>query len=241
MLSQSQAADVVALLAGEKSAAEVAQTHNVEATVVEGWRAGYLAGLRAAESRPRVSRIAMVATLVIGALLFGAKDAWAATCVDARLPSPLKAFCADSPAVAADINGNFATMVGWVEAKTGSITDAGVLTPNLRVTGSTDVTALTATGASSLQNTTTALLTSSGLTVNGTFNKPITFANTASRAVASPQELPGGGGWGAWQTVLMCPSAQYVCGMQQRVESNQGTNDDTAVNSVAIVCCTLGY
>lgn len=245
MLSQAQAADVIALLAGEKSAAELAHTHNVERSVVEGWRDGYLSGLRAAESRPRVSRAA-VGALVVGALVFGAPDAWAATCSDPRLPSPLKAFCADSPAVAADMNGNFATMVGWVEAKTGPITDAGVLTPSLRVTGNTalagtNVTTLTATGTTSLQAVTAGLVTASSLTVNGTFNKPISFANTGARRTTNWQELPGGNSWGSWRGQALCPAGQFVCGMEQRVESGQGSDDDTSVNSVAMVCCTLGY
>ena len=42
--------------------------------------------------------------------------------------------------------------------------------------------------------------------------------------------------WGTWGEPVYCPPGTYVRGMSQRVESNQGSGDDTALNSVALYC-----
>lgn len=49
--------------------------------------------------------------------------------------------------------------------------------------------------------------------------------------------VSGGGPWGSWKQVSYCPTNHYVCGLQQRVEKKQGDGDDTALNSVNMVCC----
>lgn len=54
-------------------------------------------------------------------------------------------------------------------------------------------------------------------------------------------DVAGGRGWGSWQAWSDCAVGYYVCGLQQRVESDQGGGDDTAVNDIAIRCCTLGW
>lgn len=53
-------------------------------------------------------------------------------------------------------------------------------------------------------------------------------------------DVAGGRGWGSWQAWTNCAVGHYVCGLQQRVEGDQGGGDDTAVNDIAIRCCSLG-
>jgi hypothetical protein len=51
-------------------------------------------------------------------------------------------------------------------------------------------------------------------------------------------EPPGGMAFGDWRGRRYCPARFYVCGMEQKVEGDQGSGgDDTAVNSVAMLCC----
>jgi len=42
------------------------------------------------------------------------------------------------------------------------------------------------------------------------------------------------GEWGSW---VQCPPDSAVCGIQTRVEKSQLTDDDTAVDDVALFCC----
>ncbi|KXZ51415.1 hypothetical protein GPECTOR_12g377 [Gonium pectorale] len=44
------------------------------------------------------------------------------------------------------------------------------------------------------------------------------------------------GFWGGWQNWGWCPSGYYAFGAQMRVEGTQGGGDDTAGNSVNIMC-----
>ena len=52
-------------------------------------------------------------------------------------------------------------------------------------------------------------------------------------------KVDGGGPWGSWKKVSYCPTNHYVCGLQQRVEKKQGSDDDTALNAVNMVCCVF--
>ncbi|SFD40942.1 hypothetical protein [Pseudoalteromonas denitrificans] len=46
----------------------------------------------------------------------------------------------------------------------------------------------------------------------------------------------GTGFWGSWSPKQTCPSGTYVKGIATRVESQQGDDDDTGLNSVRIYC-----
>ena len=45
------------------------------------------------------------------------------------------------------------------------------------------------------------------------------------------------GAWGNWSAWKYCYPGYYVCGFRQKVEANQGNNDDSAVNGVHLACC----
>jgi len=45
------------------------------------------------------------------------------------------------------------------------------------------------------------------------------------------------GPYGSWTGHKQCPSGQVFCGIQTRVEANQGGGDDTALNGVDFACC----
>ena len=51
------------------------------------------------------------------------------------------------------------------------------------------------------------------------------------------------GKWGKWSDPVYCDLGQYVCGLQQKVEEDQGGGinggDDSAMNAVAFFCCSL--
>jgi hypothetical protein len=53
----------------------------------------------------------------------------------------------------------------------------------------------------------------------------------------TPLDVKGGLYWGSWRGETYCPDNHYVCGINQRVEGQQGKGDDTAVNDLQIYCC----
>ena len=93
---------------------------------------------------------------------------------------------------------------------------------SLRVTGALESGALTANGD----------LTAHGALVSDKMNCRYGCADVGW------VEAPGGMSFGSWRGRAYCPANFYVCGLEQKVEGNQGADsDDTAVNSVAILCC----
>jgi hypothetical protein len=46
--------------------------------------------------------------------------------------------------------------------------------------------------------------------------------------------------WGRWRGPLTCPTGTAVCGLETRIEAQQGSDhDDTAMNDVKFTCCTV--
>ncbi|XP_037048432.1 uncharacterized protein LOC119082876 [Bradysia coprophila] len=45
--------------------------------------------------------------------------------------------------------------------------------------------------------------------------------------------------WGDWGGADFCPEGSYVTGFDLKVEGNQGGDDDTALNSVKLICTSL--
>jgi hypothetical protein len=52
------------------------------------------------------------------------------------------------------------------------------------------------------------------------------------------QTVPSYTSWGSYRGIKTCPSGTAVCGIRTRLEANQGTGDDTALNGVHFACCT---
>ncbi|MDX2019358.1 MAG: RICIN domain-containing protein [Deltaproteobacteria bacterium] len=66
-----------------------------------------------------------------------------------------------------------------------------------------------------------------------------TAANSVEAQCTDNQaiEAPGATPWGGWSGVTNCPAGQVVCGLEARVEGNQGDGDDTALNGLRFACC----
>lgn len=79
----------------------------------------------------------------------------------------------------------------------------------------------------------------SPLYVNGSLTSSRSGCRADSCDGMSWKNVNGGQGWGSWRGRTYCPAHTFVCGLEQRVEGDQGDGDDTAVNDIAIICCPL--
>src|SRR5690349_19263122 len=61
-------------------------------------------------------------------------------------------------------------------------------------------------------------------------------ALVSSRADQVAEITPEGGPWGSWRQSVYCNPGTWAVGFQQRVEARQGSGDDTALNSVKLIC-----
>lgn len=136
--------EVVALLKGATDVASVAARHGVREEEVEAWRALYLDGLEAGARRSSVPmrRVVMSAVLLLAVGLgLSSRDALSqVACTTPALFTSLglKYFCADAPALAADVNTNTQTLATLMSQKLGTlgtnanIANTGVIsTPSL--------------------------------------------------------------------------------------------------------------
>ncbi|MBX7100230.1 MAG: hypothetical protein K1X89_21115 [Myxococcaceae bacterium] len=143
MHTDARIAAVLELLEGRTPAEAVAAKAGVSVAELEGWRDAYVAGLKAGApaQRTRRRRLAAVgATLGLAGVAAWCSIAYAATCTQ-TLPAPLVTFCANNPAVASDINGNFAALVNFVTSKVGAVGNTNVtITGPLVASGSTTFT-----------------------------------------------------------------------------------------------------
>ena len=46
-----------------------------------------------------------------------------------------------------------------------------------------------------------------------------------------------GESWGSWEGYKSCPTNSYFCGVRAKIESGDGSNDDTALNRIEYQCC----
>jgi hypothetical protein len=63
----------------------------------------------------------------------------------------------------------------------------------------------------------------------------VAFSCTDSTTI----QAPGGQGWGSWGGYASCPASSAVCGLSIRFEGSQGGGDDTAMNGLELLCCSL--
>lgn len=157
---------VVSLLSNERSLSEVAQAYGVSEAEVVQWKELFLQGARAGAQRgaaPGLTRRAGLRGGLLAALVVLGLSAVAL--------GQLKTFVANSPAVASDINANFALLdanattnftqlKGWLEQKVGT---AG--NPEVRVQTGTTSNASTASGKAVFASANTASNTASILEV----------------------------------------------------------------------------
>jgi len=158
------------VMAGEATTADAAAGHGVSPEAVNQWRAGFIAAARVTPSHRR-----WPARLLVAGVLLGAVSAFA----------QLVTFVPDTPALASQVNGNFAQLRTWLEQKVGTVGTANITTSAVSATGtvtaaSVATTALTASGSTTLGAAGTST------TINGTvslFGAPTTLAlNTVYQA-----------------------------------------------------------
>lgn len=151
MTSTERVQVVLELLEGGATVAELAQRHGVAEAELLAWRDTWLAGARASARPAGTPRRLLALAGVLGAVALGfvSRQALAASCVTPGFFSSLGLhyFCANDPAIAADVNANTAQLVNLMQQKLGSswgAADAGA--------GSSGITtsAATVTGPSTL-------------------------------------------------------------------------------------------
>ena len=171
---------ILRLLAGEVSAAELAAHHGVTVEEIERWKAAWIAGARSAQQPRRRSPTTwlVASVLVLGAVAFGSRAAWAAGCAS-TLPSPLVTFCPNDPALASQVNGNFQALVDGLQQKVGTFGTQTITAPGpVTVQTTLTTTALTASASANLTGATLngstivpGVMTVSGIeNVSGTLN-----------------------------------------------------------------------
>lgn len=135
--------EVLALLRGTTTVAEVAARHRVSEAEVEAWRSLYLDGLeagsRAGFGAPRWRRVLMSAAVLLAAGV-GLVGRDALSQVGCAAPSfftnySLKYFCSDAPAIAADVNTNTQALATFMQNKVGTLTNNTVIATGVTVNG----------------------------------------------------------------------------------------------------------
>lgn len=122
--------DVVQVIAGKQTAAQVAERHHVSPADVELWAQTYLAGLEGAVAGSRSLRkqrwpAVLLGCLVVAGLASRVSFASGSSCGE-TLPGTLQPFCPDEPARSADINQNYRALISLFEAKLGLLSSPDV-------------------------------------------------------------------------------------------------------------------
>ncbi|MDP1921012.1 MAG: fibrinogen-like YCDxxxxGGGW domain-containing protein [Myxococcales bacterium] len=125
---------VEAILSGALTPAEAALQQGVSEAEVTQWLVQAQRASRAASARRRTRALGVAAVVAVGAIGFVARVALSqAACVQ-TLPSPLVTFCADFPARADEMNGNFQGLLTILNGRIGP-TAGTVVTTNLEPAG----------------------------------------------------------------------------------------------------------
>lgn len=108
-----------ALLRAGLSAAQLAETLSAPLEEAAAWQAAYAADLLARRRR-RTLGLASAGLCVALGLGLAARTALSQSTCAQTAPFGLVTFCADAPALATDVNGNFALLANWVNEKVGA-------------------------------------------------------------------------------------------------------------------------
>ena len=134
---------VEALLSGARTPSDLARELNVEPSEVAEWLVAAERSRRAARRRV-VGAAVLASCLVLG--LVGRVAFSQGMCMQ-TLPAPLVTFCPDDPAMASQVNGNFAGVLSLMNARIGP-GDAGVIAVNaVEATSPTGTLTLQTSGA----------------------------------------------------------------------------------------------
>lgn len=140
-MTRTQAVEL--LLSGARTPSDLARELNVEASEVAEWLVAAERSRRS--SRRRIVGAAVLASCVVLSLV-GRVAFSQGTCAQ-TLPSPLITFCPDDPAMASEVNGNFAGVLSLMNARIGP-GDAGVIAVNnVEATSPTGTLTLQTSGA----------------------------------------------------------------------------------------------
>lgn len=90
--------------------------------------------IRAAKRQLGARVVALVAVLAVTSTLWFTRAAWAQAACSQTLPTPLRTFCPNDPALATEINGNFQQVINWVQAKIGPIGTPNISTASVSTT-----------------------------------------------------------------------------------------------------------
>jgi aqualysin 1 len=58
----------------------------------------------------------------------------------------------------------------------------------------------------------------------------------SSRASSGELFAASGGAWGTWGNIELCNDGEFAYGLRTRIESSQGRGDDTALNTIQLLC-----
>lgn len=122
------------ILTGALTPAEAALQHGVSEAEVTQWLVQAQRASRAAAARRRTRVLGAAAIVVVGAIGFVARVALSQAACTQTLPSPLTTFCADFPARADEMNGNFQGILTILNGRIGP-TAGTVVTTNLEPAG----------------------------------------------------------------------------------------------------------
>lgn len=122
--------NVVQVIAGKLTAAQVAERHQVSTADVELWAQTYLAGLEGAVAGSRSLRkqrwpAVLLGCFVVAGLASRVSFASGSSCGE-TLPGTLQPFCPDEPARSADVNQNYRALISLFEAKLGLLSSPDV-------------------------------------------------------------------------------------------------------------------
>lgn len=140
----------VAITEGRLSIEAAAETLGVSEIACEAGLEAYRVH-RALQARTwaRVGKGVVLATLTVaGASVWWSPPAWAQAACTQTLPAPLVTFCPDTPALASEVNDNFAGVVGFITSKVGAVASPDVTTRDIsarNITTTGTVTTPTAT------------------------------------------------------------------------------------------------